>query len=255
VDIVRIFENVANQMRSDFEKARHAVQHPGLKGTAFEETFRTFLRNYLPQSLNVSTGVIVDSHGGFSRQLDVIVSDTAKTPIFFSSGDVRVMPVEPVYAVIEVKSYLNTDELKRIFENMLSVRGLKKTAYHKPTGAIIYTSNLYGKEWDIWPINYYVFAYDSIKLDTLTGYIEKTNQEMQLPIHSRIDTVCVLDKGVICNCYTDNKLYATPGHGSTLIAYETTRSLLFFYTLTIHLLNQVTMPNLQFLPYLGKIEF
>jgi len=132
MNIVGIFDQVAQKMRADFEEAREALKHPGLKGTAFEETFRSFLRDYLPQSLDISTGTLVDAHGGVSRQLDVIISDSAKTPIFYRSGDIRVIPVECAYAVIEVKAYLDANELNRkggVFQNMESVRNLKKTAY------------------------------------------------------------------------------------------------------------------------------
>ncbi len=89
MDIVGIFNEVSKTMRSDFERARKAIEkHPGLKGNSYEEIFRKFLREYLPESLDIATGLLVDSNGNFSKQLDVIISDKAKTPIFFSSGDI-----------------------------------------------------------------------------------------------------------------------------------------------------------------------
>lgn len=255
MNIAEIFDEVAKQMRSDFEKARKAVRQPELKGASFEETFRTFLREYLPRSLDVSTGVLVDAHGGVSRQLDIIISDSAKTPIFYRSGDIRVIPVECAYAVIEVKAYLDANELDRVFQNMESVRNLRKTAYVKPAGAIIYSDNLYGREWEIWPINYYIFAYDSIELMTLVEYINMRCQTKKLTEHSRIDTVCVLDKGVICNQYADGKFDALPRPGSKLYVCKTTRSLLLFYTLTSRYFNQARLPNFRFTDYLGKMTF
>jgi len=255
MNIAGIFDEVAKQMRADFEKARKAVTQPGLKGTSFEETFRTFLREYLPQQLNVSTGLLVDSHEGVSHQLDVISSDSAKTPIFYRSGNTRVIPIECAYAVIEVKAYLDTRELNSIFQNMESVRNLKKTAYIKPSGPIIYSDNLYGSKWEIWPINYYVFAYDSIDLMTLAKYIDEKHQAKKLPEHSRIDTVCVLDKGVICNKHADGKFNALPQPGSNLYVSNTTRSLLLFYTLTSHYFNETRLPNFRFTDYLGEMTF
>jgi len=253
MNIAEIFDEVAKQMRSDFDKARKAATQPGLKGTSFEQTFKNFLREYLPQQLDVSTGLLVDSQGGVSRQLDVIISDSAKTPIFYRSGDIRVIPIECAYSVIEVKAYLDTGELDRIFQNMESVRNLKKTAYFKPSGPIIYKDNLYGSEWEIWPVNYYVFAYDSIDLLTLAAHIDKTHQNKKLPEYSRVDIVCVLDKGVILNMYTDGKLGALPQPNSKLYVSTTTRSLLLFYTLTSHYFNQARLPNFRFLDYLGNM--
>jgi hypothetical protein len=243
-------------MRADFEEAREALKHPGLKGTSFEETFRSFLRNYLPQSLDISTGTLVDAHGGVSRQLDVIISDSAKTPIFYRSGDIRVIPVECAYAVIEVKAYLDANELDReggVFQNMESVRNLKKTAYI--TEPITYSHSLYGRKWEVWPINYYVFAYDSIDLMTLAEHTHKRHQTKSLPEHSRIDTICVLDKGVICNLLPDRTFDALPMPGSKLNVTMTDRALLLFYALTSRYFNQARLPIFRFTDYLGQLTF
>jgi hypothetical protein len=107
MSVAGIFDKVAKRMRLDMDEAREALSHAGLKGSSFEDIFREFLRKYLPLSLDISTGQIIDSHGGITRQLDVIISDTAKTPIFYSKGEVRVIPIECVYAVIEVKAKLD----------------------------------------------------------------------------------------------------------------------------------------------------
>lgn len=96
--VVDIFDQVAEKMRSDLAQSRSALQHPSLKGSSFEEVFRAFLREYLPKTLDVSSGVAVDSEGRSTRQLDMIVSDAAKTPIFYRSADTRVVPIEGVYS-------------------------------------------------------------------------------------------------------------------------------------------------------------
>lgn len=86
MNINKIFDEVASQMRSDLEKARNALPHPGLKDSSFEDVFRKFLREYLPETLDISTGILVDANGNSSRQIDVIISDAAKTPIFLKVG-------------------------------------------------------------------------------------------------------------------------------------------------------------------------
>jgi len=60
-------------MRADFDETRKASEHSGFKGESFEEHFRSFLRKYLPKSLDISTGILVDAKGNSSRQLDVII--------------------------------------------------------------------------------------------------------------------------------------------------------------------------------------
>lgn len=255
MDIASIFNEVAEQMRADLNKARTALTHPGLKGASFEQTFREFLREYLPRSLDVSTGVLIDAAGNSSRQLDVIISDAAKTPIFYKSGENRVIPVECTYAVIEVKACLDTQELNSAFQNMQSIRKLQKTAFFKPSGAIVRKDKLYGREWDIWPINYFVFSYDSIDLMGLAELLDKLHGEASLPEWSRVDTICVLEKGVVCNQLADGKYNALPEPGSKLFVCQTERALLLFYSLISRYLYQARLPNLRFTDYLGQLRF
>lgn len=253
--IENIFNLVSEKMRLDFKKTQCAIKHRGLKGGSNEETFRTFLSEYLPASLGISTGELVDANGNVSRQLDVIIYDSAKTPILYRDANTQVIPVECAYAVIEVKAKLDKTELYKTFENMKTVRGLEKTAFIEPSGPIILKDNLYGKEWDIWPINYYIFAYNSIKLKTLANYINEKHQTEMLPEYSRIDTICVLDKGVICNKNADKKIDALPEPGSELYICESEKqSILLFYTLISHYLNQARLPNFKFTDYLGAIK-
>jgi hypothetical protein len=185
-----IFDEIARQMQSDFQKASKATKHPGLRGNAVEIAFRKFLCEYLPASLDISTGIIVDSEGNSSQQLDVIISDAAKTPTFYKDENTRVIPIECAYTVIEVKKYLNSNELDDSLQKMKSVRSLKKRAYFHPMSMSMPSVNLYGQEWEIWPVNYFIFAANSILLENLTDILHEKHQAEQLPVWSRIDTVC-----------------------------------------------------------------
>ncbi len=258
MDIDEVFNEVAEKMRSDLKQARGALSHAGMKGASAEDTFRAFLRDYLPRSLDVSSGVLVDANGTVSRQLDVIISDAAKTPVFFRSGENRVIPVECAYAVIEVKSKLDANELASAFRNMLSVRALNKTAYYEENSVIVHTKDLYGQKWKIWPTNFFVFAFDSTDLARLRDKLEALHLEASLPEWSRVDCVGVLDRGVIYNHIPqddDFSVSALPEPGSQLMYLRTERPLLFFYSLISHFLNQADMPNFRFNDYLGEITF
>lgn len=255
MNIVEIFDQVAEKMRSDLAEARSALQHPGLKGSSFEEIFRHFLRNYLPATLDISTGIIVDSSGRSSRQIDVIISDAAKTPIFYRSGDTRVVPIEGVYSIIEVKATLTAQELRKAFENMKSVRALQKTAYLAESGPIVSTKIMYGRSWDIWPTNYFVFAFDSDPLDNLSSILANWYTRDSLPEWSRIDTTCVLNRGVILNQSKKGEFDALPTPGSIVGHYETERALLLFYALISRYIFQAEIPPFRFTDYLGKLEF
>jgi len=253
MDLESIFNDVSDQMRKDFTKAQKALSHSGLKGSANEESVKQFLRQYLPKPIELSSGMIVDAKGGQSRQLDIILNDAANTPIFFQSADTRVIPAECTYAVIEVKAYLDKSELEKAYQNMKSVKSLSKTAFFEPGGVIKYTHNLYGKEWNYWPIHHFVFAYDSPGIESVLTNLNSFQEKDE--VHNRIDCVCVLDKGVILNQGSDGLFSCLPTPGSVLKASLTTKPLLFFYTLLSLVLNQASMKPFKILPYLDKIKF
>lgn len=253
MDLKEIFDEVSNQMKSDFVKAQKSLTHAGLKGGANEETVRNFLRQYLPKTLDIATGMLVDSDGNQSRQLDIIICDSVKTPIFYQSGDTRVIPIECAYAAIEVKAHLNKPELENSYQNMQSVKSLTKKAYFNQKGAIITTHTLYGKEWDHWPIQHFVFAYDSTGLDSVLDNLNSYQGSNE--IHKRIDAICVLEKGVILNQGPDGMFSALPVPGSKAVANFTSKSLLLFYALISVILNQASMKSFNLMPYIKEMSF
>lgn len=253
--IVDVFDSVSQQMQTDLKEARAVIEHAGVKGGALEESFRTFLRKYLPRSLDVSTGILVDSTGNVSRQLDVIISDASKTPIFYQKGDVRVIPCECAYAAVEVKTKLGPAEVTAATENMRSVKALQKSAYVGQNGMIKFVSKLYGRECDIWPTMYFVFAFESLQMEPVFARHIETNHLSTASVEAHIDAICVLGEFVIFNKLSSGLFDALPAPGSTPVCLPTERSLLFFFTLLSTYFNQARMPHFNFLPYLGNMEF
>ena len=90
---------------------------------------------------------------------------------------------------------------------------------------------------------------------TIAEHIHEKHQIEGLPEHSRIDTVCVLNRGVICNQRADGKFDALPEPGSKLYVCKTDRALLLFYALISRYFNQARLPNFRFTDYLGKMKF
>jgi hypothetical protein len=164
-------------MRTDFDEIRNTIRHPGEKGRSFENIVRAFLEKYLPKSLDISTGFIIDSNGNQSKQMDIIISDATKTPIFFQDESMRVLPVECVYSVIEVKALLTSEELQKVFDNMKSVRRLEKKAFVLAPPYDQFSVKLYDKIWPIWPINYFLFAIESIDIKNIASTMEKNMQK------------------------------------------------------------------------------
>lgn len=244
-----IFDAVSEQMKADLAKTRAALTHPGLKGSSVELVVLSFLREHLPANLDVSSGVAIDASGGSTKQLDVIVSDAAGTPIFYRSGDVRVIPIEGIYAIIEVKTYLKCSDLPEIYENMRSVRSLHKTAYvdEHIKGPIIRRPKLYGREWDIWPTSYFVFAFESDSLQSIATTL--LNLQQKADFHERIDCIGILDKGLVLNQSSDGTIDALPGPDTKLKFCATDKSLFLFYSLICRYLMQAWIPSFNIVSY------
>jgi hypothetical protein len=250
MDWEALFGSSSVQMKERLNQIRASLKHAGLKGHANEEILATWLKDYLPPSVSVCTGEVIDCHGSRSKQADVIVFDTANTPRFFSSDDIKVLPIEPVYAVFEVKAYLNKQEIEAAFGNMISVKSLKKEAYY-PTCQTATVFSQYGLSAKRWPIQFFVFAFESDGLDTIYQHVNALNAGQ--PLDKRIDMVCVLDKGLILNV-GDEGMEPIPLPHTKLVAKSSDKALLTFYALISGLLAQATTDPVCIHPYLKHIK-
>lgn len=254
-DFEETMNSVSLKMKIDFEYLTKQIEHKELKGRAREIVIKKFLAKYLPLSLGVKSGEIVSSNGNVSKQMDIIIFDNLNCPIFLREDEVHIFPIESVYAVIEVKSHLNSEELEDCMEKIYSVKRMPKNAYVKTKDAIINTVNLYGKEYEYFPTLGFVFAFDSMGLKALVEQMDKLNGERNIELENRIDTIGVLKKGIITNLRTDGLFGCTPQPESELVGVPTNKSLLLFYSLLMTVLNQVWMPPIQLTEYIKNVKF
>src|SRR3990172_5408222 len=253
-ELIKIFKGIEQEMLGAISQA-NVIPHNLSKGQSIEEIFRNFLKDRLPKSISVGSGIIVDSNGSVSKQLDVIVYDSLKTPLFYQDQVTQIIPVECVYAVIEVKKEIpSVEKLNLIIENMESVRCLEKKAFFKPLGVLTHTHNLYGQTWDYWPIQYYVFAIDSMDLDTLKQKIADDNIKKSRKPWNRLDVICVLKKGLIFY-ENDNRGWDTLPDGKNHLQVEKSGLILLrFYGLTLPIFTQMSMFPFRFMDYISKID-
>ena len=111
--------------------ASSLIQHRLLKGEFRERRVIAGLRPFIPRRYEMSSGVIVNVRGDFSRQQDIILSDSMLVPPFLAAGELGVHPIETVAAVIEVKSVATAQAVREAVENIASV---KRLAPDEPRG-------------------------------------------------------------------------------------------------------------------------
>jgi hypothetical protein len=110
------------------ELSAKSITHSGVMGEVNEQHFIDVLRKYLPQRYEVAQGVVIDSNGATSDQIDVIIFDHQYTPTLLDQQAHRFIPAEAVYCVLEVKPTINKHYLDYAAEKAHSVRRLERTS-------------------------------------------------------------------------------------------------------------------------------
>lgn len=124
----RLFLEHQRTLTAALELARGAIDHPTSKGDASEAQWRKMLAKHLPQRYRVSKGQVVDSRGGISEQIDVIIHDAHYCPLFLHEEGTCFVPAESVYAVFEAKQELSAGYLATAGQKAASVRRLFRTS-------------------------------------------------------------------------------------------------------------------------------
>lgn len=120
---------------------RAGAAHPGEEGRYLETLIRSFLNKHLPRELEALTGFILrpstkTGQGDSSRkseedqhstQLDVIIYNTAKYPVYERFEEFAIVPPEGVVAIISVKKTLYSDKIRREIENLADAANLCRT--------------------------------------------------------------------------------------------------------------------------------
>lgn len=124
--LFNIMQSIAKKMQVDIDEITSEIEHRVVKGTSREEIIINFLKQYLPLKYSIETGIIIDSNGYQSNQQDIIIYDNNVTPRFLNYKSEKLVPIESVRCVLEIKSELNTEELKKAFTNIYNTRKLEK---------------------------------------------------------------------------------------------------------------------------------
>lgn len=119
---------VHQDVQSQLKAARESIGHEGEKGDVTEQVWIDLFNQYLPTRYHAIKGFVVDHHGNFSDQIDVIIHDRHFTPRIFAFKRLQVVPIESVYAVFECKQVMNKTNLLYARKKLLSVKVLEATS-------------------------------------------------------------------------------------------------------------------------------
>lgn len=160
----------------------------------------TFLRRHLPRSLWVARGEILDSTGARSGDCDVVVARSSSPAIPSDPGEsIYLFLAEGVDSVVEVKSFLTSDELAGCMESCRRIKGLR-TGNHPEgdpgTPDIAIVPRGYNRE----PLNrirYFVVAFDGLSTETVSKKLAASYASPEDYYRNGIDGVCILDRAYV----------------------------------------------------------
>jgi hypothetical protein len=198
-----VFRGIKGKMLIDFDQISNQVEHRPSKGKIREnEIINEFLVKYLPSNIGISNGEIISVDNQVSRETDIVLYEKGSTPYLLKTESYQVFPIECVYGVIEVKSFLDKDRLYDAFQNISRVKKMPKEAYVKPISPL-HSLQAYDKTWmEFFPTFGFVIAFDSIDLLTLKKHLETFQND--IPNEHRLDSIYVLKKGMIVNANQNN---------------------------------------------------
>lgn len=93
------------------------LEHKPTNGELKELFFKDLLNEFLTSQFGVGTGVVIDSKGNSSKQIDLIIYDNRLLPPFIKNGNIGVFPLEAVLAIIEIKTTLDKSRLLQTENN------------------------------------------------------------------------------------------------------------------------------------------
>jgi Holliday junction resolvase-like predicted endonuclease len=177
-----LFERMENEIESLKAAYRNVaiVGSPPDVGRLREIFIQQVLKNMLPSTVEICSGVLFDAEDKRSNQQDIIIYRRDMPKLSFGEGP-QFLFVEGALATIEVKSRIDEQEFNRAMDNIQSVKSLR-------------INRKMGMSWGPAPkeIRCYVFSYDSVEPNTFHTYLNRYTQKTENPY--RFDFIAVLDK-------------------------------------------------------------
>ena len=128
VDLNEAFLARQKLLSAELEIPLEFTKHPTTIGDSSEANWVRMLRSFLPGRYEVGPVFALDAQGKQSEQIDLAIYDRQYSPLWFQTGSTRIVPVESIYAIFEVKQEINATLMKYAAQKAASVRTLQRTS-------------------------------------------------------------------------------------------------------------------------------
>ena len=247
--VVEWFDQLEAVLQAE-AKLSGLLEHGSTIGQAREFLVSRVLRTILPTSVHIGSGKVIDSKGNSPKQIDVVIYDP-RFPLMKVEGG-GLYFIEGVLATIEVKSTIDSAQLKASLENCKSVLELNISGEHpeEAKAQIAFYAekgNLSNTEaeqrfWYMFRPATYVFGFNSrLSFETTHSCITSWWQNIgclysaHFPLLPRVIT-----SGSIVGFVNDGRinLNSENGSGHVMSVFETERR---FRWLAVHLMDAVSL--------------
>jgi len=168
-------------------------------GDEVETAVRSYFGRRLPRSYTVHHGHFLDASLALSPQMDIIIADHGRFPVFFRGQEgMEYIPYEGVYAYGEVKSSITNEDVRSFIQRVKDIR-TRLTRERVPDG---YIEGLEETEsgdlvWQPWPergdVYRFMFGVNSEALD-----LDKCLRDLcDAELEDTPNLICLLDRGVL----------------------------------------------------------
>lgn len=229
-------ESMAKKMTIDYKEVTNHIEHMGLRGNSRESVLKKYIKQLLPKKYAVGSGIVTDVYGTQSKQQDFFVYDAFNSPVFLHMESFCVIPVESVYATVEVKSSITKETLVQSVENIKSV---KQLSINVLKNSMFIPSNY----------NFIMGTIFSYSSDSAIETIAQNLNEIckDIPKECQPTVVCILDKGLILNVMKENmrEISIIPSEKTMWAIIKNTDDInfyLFYLILQQHLNNAYNFP-------------
>lgn len=240
IDLRNLFLALQEQLEVHLRSERRIGTHPGVKGASAEVNWKAMLDDHLPSRYRVSKGFVIDSGGGLSDEIDLVVYDRQYSPLLFNRDGILYIPAESVYAVLEVKQQLDKATVEYAGRKAASVRALARTSvpvHH--AGGVYQPRDLFGILAGIVALE---SSWQPPLGEPLLDVLRTATPE------ARLDVLCALRHGAWETQYADD--------GTVGVRRSATDAglVFFFLRLLSRLQNLGTVPALDLIAYGKSIE-
>lgn len=200
------FMGVQEELVLKLKQASRSISHNGVKGAVNEDHWIDVFRAYLPMRYEVASGFVIDSLGGRSEQIDVVIFDKHFTPTLLGQQSHRYIPAEAVYAVFECKPHFDKNYFEYSGQKAASVRRLKRTSV---------TVTHAGGNFQPRPPFHIISGIVAAKSSWADGLGESFQSNLPEGGEQQLDCGCALDDGAFD--FFDGELKLFPAEGGLIL--------------------------------------